>query len=309
MTVAKVVSASYDNLGRGGTRKDNEMVAIDGIILTTSDFADTIANITDQDTWDAGIKAKTVFPLEGLDDYEDQSQEDTLYDSPLRNRKLTKRGQRRYMFLYDMPFSVHRTLMTHYNNADLRVWILRDGKLYFYNDGGTAKGFSTSMINIGRLQEVPSDGSTPSRTPVYIDLENYRELDMYGEFVEPSWNVYDLQPLVDVTLEEVDSGSLASSATLLAVMVYSQDGYDSDGAAKKVGIKGIVQDDFTYTASGGGSVSTFTDNGDGTYTFAGTGFADGDTIALKTPENMTNSTFVDLRIEGTNTVTIAGVGA
>ena len=45
MTVAKVVSSSYGNLGRGGTRKDSELVAIDGVILTTPDFTATIANL------------------------------------------------------------------------------------------------------------------------------------------------------------------------------------------------------------------------------------------------------------------------
>jgi hypothetical protein len=297
MTVAKVVSSSYGNLGRGGTRKDSELVAIDGIILTTPDFTATIANLALEATWTDGIKAKTVFPLEGLDNYDDQSQEDTIYESPLRNRKLTKRGQRRYRFLYDIPFEVHRTLMTYYNNADLTVWLLRDGKIYFYNDGGTAKGFSNSMLNIGKLGEVPADGSTPALTPVYIDLENYRELDMYGEKIEPSWNVYDLQPLVTVTLEVVGTPTASS----VVVRVYSQDGYDADGAVNKVGIKGIDEDDWTITF---GTATSYTDNADGTYTWASSAAFSTGAASLKTPANMTNSTFVDLRIEGAGSVAV-----
>ena len=302
MTVAKVTTDSYGNLGRKGTRKDNEFVAFDGVILTTPDFTATIANIALEATWSTGIKNGTVFPLTGMDGYEVQSSEDTIYESPAGLRKLLKRGKSRYMLRFDIPFDVHRTLMTYYNNADLTAWFLQDGKILFYNDGGTAKGFSLSMLNIGRIADVPEDGSTPAFTPIYMDLEDYRQKDVYGELIEPSWNVRDLNPLTDVVLEQV-----SASATSVVIRVYAADGYDSDGAANKVGIKGIAStvggdDDWSYSVSG--SVSGITDNADGTYTFAGSGIASDDTIALKTPANMTESTFQDLRINGTNTVTL-----
>lgn len=297
MTVAKVVSSSYGNLGIKGTRKDNEMVAIDGLILTTSDFSATIADLALEATWTTGIKAGTVFPMVGLDGYEDQSSEDTLYEASSGKRKLTKRGRTRYMFQFDVPTSVHRTLMTYFNNADLRYFPIRDGKICFYNDGGTAKGFSTSMINIGRMKETPADGSTPALTPVYIDMDNYREWDMYGETIEPSWNVNDLEPLTDVVLEVVGSPSSSS----VVVRVYAADGYDSDGAVKKVGIMGIDEDDWTITF---GIASSYTDNEDGTYTWASTAAFSTGTASLKTPANMTNSTFDTLRIYGTNSVAV-----
>ena len=144
MTVAKIVTTSLDNLGLSGTRQDNEMTSITGIILGTADFADTIANIALEATWTTGIKAKTVFPINGLDSYEDQSSEDTIYEAPSGNRKLLKRGKTRYMYQLDIPLSVHRALQS-YNNADLRIWIIREGKICFYNDGGTARGFSLNM--------------------------------------------------------------------------------------------------------------------------------------------------------------------
>jgi hypothetical protein len=304
MTVAKVISASYGNLGIKGTRQDNEMTAIDGLILTTSDFADTIANLALEDTWTDGIKEGSVMPLVGLDSYEDQSSEDAMYDSPLGRRKLLKRGKTRYMFQFDVPFAVHRTLMTDFNNADLRMFIVRDGKICFYNASGTGKGFTTSMLNIGKMREVPADSATPGLTPVYIDLSNYQEWDKFGEFLEPSWNVNGLEPLVDATIEQV-----SASATAIVVKVYSEDGYDSDGAVKEVAIKGIVcmvdgDNDFVYTADGSGTLTGITDNADGTYTFEGTGFANDDTITVKTPSNMDSS---GLLVNVSGTMTVSGI--
>lgn len=296
MAIAKVVSTSLDNLGRKGTRQDNELTAIDGIIFSTADFTPTIADLALQATWTAGIKAKTVFPLPGLDSYEDQSSEDTMYEAPSGNRKILRRGKTRYMFQWDIPFSVHRALQS-YNNADLRVWIIRDGKICFYNDSGTAKGFSINMFNTGRMKEVPADGSTPAFTPVYIDLANYREWDIYGEILEPSWEPLDLEPLIDVTLE-----ATTQTAGSIVISVYAADGYDSDGAVKEVAIKGIAKADFILTTVGSLAVENgFVDNGNGTYTFTpATTFQSG-SINLADPDDMVST---GLLVQSTGAVTI-----
>ena len=297
MTVAKVTSASYGNLGVKGTKMDNEMTAITGVILTTPAFTDTIANIALEATWTAGIKAGTVMPLTGLDSYEDQSSDDTIYESALQKRKLLKRGKKRFMFQLDAPLSVHRTLQTYYNNADLRVWLIRDGKICFYNNGGNAEGFGTSMINVGMMKEVPADGSTPAFTPLYVDINNYREWDIYGEFIEPTWSVESLESLVDVEVEI--SGSPTTSQVI--VKVYAADGFDSDGTAKEVAIKGIVEADFVV---GFGTAASMTDNADGTYTFTSSAAFSTGTVNLKAPSAMA-STGLLIKSTGAATVTIA----
>lgn len=295
MTVAKVTAESYDNLGRKGTRQDNELVAIDGLILTTADFDASIANLAIEKTWTDGIKAGQVFPINGVDSYEDQSSEDTIYEAPSGRRKLLKRGKTRYMFQLDVPFSVHRTLQLSYNNADLRYFPIRDGKICFYNDGGTAKGFSTSMVNIGRMKEVPADGSTPAFTPLYLDMDNYRQWDMYGETLEPTWNVNDLEPLIDVVLKVVGT----PTASEVVIGVYASDGYDSDGTVKEVYVKGIVQADFDI--SGVGTATGFTDNADGTYKFtSSSAFSTGD-VNLVAPASMASG---GLLIKSTAAVTV-----
>lgn len=299
MTVAKVTTDSYGNLGKKGTRADNEMVAIDGIILTAPDFSDSIADLALEATWEAGIKAGTVFPLTGLDGYEDQSSEDGIYEAASGNRKLLKRGKTRYMFQFDVPFSVHRTLMRDFNNADLRVFFVRNGKLDFYNDDETGKGYSLSMLNIGRMKEVPADGSTPAFTPIYMDLKDYREHDIYGELLEPTWNVNDLEPLIDVELEVTGS----PTASEIVVKAYSKDGYAADGSVNEVAIKGIIEADWVSTAGAWTGTTGYTDNGDGTYTFASTAAFSTGTINLKEPSAMA-STGLLISSTGAATVTI-----
>jgi len=296
MTVAKVTSASYGNLGVKGTKMDNEMTAISGVILSTPAFTDSIVNIAKEATWTAGIKAGTVMPLTGLDSYEDQSSDDTIYESALQKRKLLKRGKKRFMFQLDAPLGVHRTLQTDFNNADLRVWLIRDGKICFYNNGGNAEGFGTSMINVGMMKEVPADGSTPGFTPLYVDINNYREWDMYGEFIEPTWSVESLEALVDVELEV----SGVPTASSVIIKVYAADGFDSAGAVKEVAIKGIVEADFVV---GFGTATSMTDNADGTYTFASSAAFSTGTVNLKAPSAMA-STGLLIKSTGAVTVTI-----
>ena len=252
MTVAKVTSESYGNLGKKGTRSDNEMVAIDGIILTTSDWSASIADLALEATFTAGIKSGSVMPLTGLDGYEDQSSEDTIYEASSGKRKLLKRGKTRMMYQLDAPFSV---------------------------------------------QEVPADGSTPAFTPVYIDMDNYREWDIYGEFLAPSWEPNSLEALVDVVLEV--QGTPTTSEVI--VKVYSADGYDSDGAVNEVGIKGIVEADFT---TGFGTATGFTDNADGTYTFTSSAAFSTGACNLVAPSSMA-STGLLIKSTGAVTVTIA----
>jgi hypothetical protein len=259
MTVAKVTASSYDNLGRKGTRQDNEMTAIDGLWLSTPDFEPTIVNLAKSATVLQAIKDGILFPLNGLDSYEVQSSDDTIYEAPSGNRKLLKRGKTRYMFNLDIPLDVHQSLQS-YNNGDLKLWIIRDGKVCFYNppsDPTEAHGFTLNMVNAGRMTEVPADGSTPGFTPLYIDLANYREWDEHGAFIEPSeYEPRDLEPIIDVKLLQLTSP--AASTTAITVEVYAEDGFDAAGAAKKVYIKGLLKADFDFFKADG---STAQDSG------------------------------------------------
>lgn len=296
MSVQYVNSSSYANLGNTSDRNDNEMVAIDGLVLLTDNFANNAATMALEDTWIAGVRSKDVFPLINLDSYEDQSSDDTIYEASSGRRKLLKRGKKRYMFQFDIPLAVHKKLHQSFNNANLRYAVIRDGRICLYNDGGTLKGFKTSMINIGSMKEVPADGSTPGFTPIYLDMDNYREWDMYGDFFQPSWEPNDLEPLHDVIIEV--QGTPTDSEVILKV--YSNGGIDADGAVKERLVKGIEEADWS---TGFGTATAYTDNGDGTYTFTSSAAFSTGSANLVDPTAMVSEGLL-IQSTGAATVTI-----
>ena len=289
MTAAKIIGTSYTSMGAGGTRKDNSLVTINGVILTTSDFSfATVAEMADKDNWTDGIKAKKVFPFFGLDSYEDQSTEAIIYESQLKRRKITDMGRKRFTFFFDQPMDQHRAMQT-FRNGDLRVYLVQsDGAVRFYNDGGVVKGFTTSLVNPAKMSEVPGDGSKPALSPFLIDLENYREWDENGDLFTPSWEAADLEPLVPVSITQK-----TASADSLKIFIGSVDGYESTGLTKYVPIKGITPADILVYQSDGTTLVTTgtvaeTSPSDGTYTIpkASTSFATGMLVKLKSAETM-----------------------
>jgi len=295
MGVQKIVTNSYEALGTRGTRKDNEMTAEVALWLSVPEFAPTPAELADEDYIDAAIKAEQLFPIPNVDGYESRDKEDTIYESQSGNEKVLKRGKRRKTYQLDIPLAVHRALQS-FNNGDLRQYRIHDdGKISFYLTGGKAKGFTTSMINTGMMKDVPADGTTPAFTPVMIDLDNWREWDINGEHVTPTWEAASKEGLIPVTLEVVGTPSAAS----VVIRVYAADGLDELGAVKKTLIKGILVADFVQTFG----TATMVDNADGTYTFSGTGFATG-TANLKAPSAMVSEGLL-IKSDGAVAVTIA----
>lgn len=295
MAISKIVTNSYDSLGTRGTRKDNEMTAEVALWLAVPGFEPTPTQLADEDYIDAAIKAENLFPIPGIDGYETRDKEDTIYESPAGNEKLLKHGKRRKTYQLDIPLAVHRALQS-YSNGDLKQYRIHDdGKISFFYSGGKALGFTTSMINVGMMKDVPADGSTPAFTPMMIDLSNWREWDINGDVVTPTWEAASKEGLIPVTLEVVGT----PSATSVVVRVYANDGFDEVGAVKKTLFKGIVVSDFVQTFG----TATMVDNADGTYTFSGTGFTTG-TINLKTPSAMVSEGLL-IKSDGAATVTIA----
>ena len=270
--ISKVTNTLYKPLGTLGEQL-NELTSIDGVILTAPDFAPTIEDALNIETWINGIADGKVIPLNELSDYEIQSTEDVFYESAVWGRIPTKRGFTRYLFKFDLPFSVHRALQ---GISNMNFIPVRDGKICFYNKDGKVRGFTTSMVLVGRMEESPADGSTPILTPIHIDLTNYREWDEKGCYIEPEWLIDTLEPLIGVELEFV-----SESANEISVKVYSMDGYDSKGKVKKIPIRGLLQEDWNITV---GTVTDYDDDFNGTFTFKGT-FADGE-ISLKHPSEL-----------------------
>lgn len=292
-------NAALQNLGRGGCVSVNPFKAKKGVIFTSDSFSFSDAEeFATKADWVAGIKAGSIFPMPTLNTYEDTSLEATYNESETQKRTITRQGEYRFNYAWNLPFDVHKKLQS-FRNAAVRAFIVdEDGNVYGTNDNGVIKGFTISMINPLKIQFVGASADAPSLSRVEVDYNDQREWNVYGAFVPMAWSALTLEPLTDVNLEVVGV-PLASS---IVIRVYSSSGLASDGTVSKLGIAGIIVGDFV-TAIG---VSTgFTDNGDGTYTFAGSAMTAG-TINLKAPAAMA-SEFGDFYIisTGAATVTIA----
>jgi hypothetical protein len=202
--------------------------------------------------------------------------------------------------------------MQSYRNGDLRMFIVEeDGKIRFYNQSDAVWGFTTSLVNPGKMKEVAPDGGTPAMSSLYIDMENFREWDESGDFFTPTWEATALEPMIpcDITKSDGTTGAIAASATAFTFFVGSNDGWTAAGAKNRVGIKGLLKADFVFTKTNlvnqDSAVNTLTDNGDGTYTAACTGFASGfvDLVAVASRTIADTSLIVDSNGKATITVT------
>lgn len=276
--VEKVIDAQLANLETGSVLKGSELTPLKGYMLCTEGFADTIANLSIKATYIAAIRNKTLFPLFNLDSYE-VTGDDKTYTSQVMGDLVTEKAMLKYAFKHNLPFDVHQKLQS-FDRADLRLIRVRKGKIEFYNDGGTGRGFSLLNINVGGFQEVPGDGANPALSMVTVTMAAPEEWDKYGKYVNPSWNVLSvLKPMLDVQIAITIPFTLTGGQ----VTVKAPTGlYDAAGAPTYTMIRGIPLADFD---NGANTISSYTDNGDGTYDLVGTGWITG-SINLKDPADM-----------------------
>ena len=301
----KITTQSFDPLGTRGTRKDNELTPEVGLWFATSAFTPTPAELATEAFINAAIKAESLMPLSGMDGYDLRDMEDKIYDSNSGNQKFLKRGKERKTYKLDIPLAVHQALQS-FNNADLRVYKIHDdGSISGTLANGKFLGFTTDMINVGRMPSVAADGGSPALTPLMINYANSREWDSFGTKLTPAiWEPLGKEGLTPVKLTIIGT----PTATLVKVKVCSEDGLDSLGAVKEVLMGGIDSADFTFVKANDTAQSAFAVTEDlasrGTYNIVGTLFTTGK-VNLKTPANMVSTDQLMKAPSTPTTVTIA----
>lgn len=303
MTVTRIVPEVVA-IGAGSSKGVDPFKSIAGIIVTTDGFSIATTELAStKATWEAGIKAKTVFPIFGNQfwGYEDVSADAVIPESDLGNRAVMRDSKYRFNFSLWQPLSVHQLLRT-FNDLDMRVFFVDEaGTLFYTVEDNVIKGFSTSLFYLGAKKFVPANGDSPSIATLMIDFNDEEEWNENGDYVpNVAFGLKKLTPLTTVYLE-----SVSASATSVVMRVYTTDGNASDGTINKSGVAGInceVSGDNDFVASLTGTVSAIADNGDGTYTFTGTSLATG-TIGMVAATAMT-SDFSKLYIEASAPVAI-----
>lgn len=303
MSVAKVCTSTIEDPGQGGCSKTNPFLDPVMIVLTTEGFQfDTVAEFATESNWQAGIDAQTVFPLQDIQEYEDQSEEPQYYEAPGGKRIKRRDGKPRYMFKFDYDFETHKKLQS-FNGMDARLYIGdADGNIRGHNPSTTVvKGMKTSMVSVEKMKEPGQDG-TPAFTVVVIDLDDPKQWNENGVYVNPTWDIESLTPLSTVTL----GASGSTSASAFACTVYYVDGYTTAGAANNIPITGLLEEDFELLKTDGtanASPTGFTDNGDGSYSFTFDADLVTGTIDLVDPDTITDG--LDIISGGSLAITVS----
>lgn len=105
--------AGLENLGKTGCSQINPFKALAGVIFTTDDFS--LTDGTDLATSAAlinGIKSGSVIPMPNLNTYTDESVDPTYNESDRQKRTLTRQGDYRHVYSWNLPFDVHKKLQS-----------------------------------------------------------------------------------------------------------------------------------------------------------------------------------------------------
>nr|NHJ85911.1 hypothetical protein [Asgard group archaeon] len=269
MTIQKVGTDALGNIGSLACSKGNPFVDAVSLFLTTNDFEfATKASFATQADWETGIKAKKIFPLHGIVEFEDQSEDSQYYESPTGVRIPRRLGKYRHMYMFNKGLEVHKALQS-FRNANLKCFAVdAAGNISGTSpDGVKVTGMDIEMINPEKMKSALQD-NTPAWTPVAVDLADAKEWNENGIFVNPSWN-----PLLEEPVTDVEISVVSATATEIVLKVAYYKGLQDDGSDDLIGVEGIEEADFVFTTTT--PDVGYTDNGDGTYKFIGAAMVSG----------------------------------
>jgi hypothetical protein len=202
----------------------------------------------------------------------EDAKEDAIYEeTPLADLKV-RDGKYRWRVQVQQDLCTHRAMGTHNGGNQRVIFYDIENQLFgMDNTDGDFMGFNVSLLNVEKL--MISDGSTATRTPIYIILKNSKQVDKTGALMQADY-VDELQPLTDVELTIVG----VATATEIKATVKT----DCDETA----ILGLVMADFIKkSAAGVVEAITSVTEVNGVYTLVGTAFTTG-TLQTETPDQL-----------------------
>jgi hypothetical protein len=262
----------YENLGR-----------IQKVILTPVDFSfqDESAALT-RSNWQDAIEqiADRVFPLPDFWQVEDNS-EDSAYDERPGGKILVEEGQHVIRGMCKLSMYDTKKLRS-FNNKSWRAWLVDvNGNIIGTNLTGTlAQGLRVRNLTVEKMM-LPNSEVT-NWVPVNIHFDDAAEIMDNGIILQPknkdadAWDPTDLDGLTDVELT-------VESQTTSQVTVKAQaekkgvnlTGFDETG-------DWVIKDDSESSVS----VTSVTDNGDGTYVLEASLSAGTYTVDLADPKDL-----------------------
>lgn len=275
--LGNVCTVAQDNLGYLGCDSKGPFRDTVALFLAKNGFEfATFADFADKTKWEEAVKAKNIIPLKGIIEIDDQSEDAQYYESPGGIRTPAREGSYRNVYMFSLPFEVHKALRT-LSNGNFQIFTLDSaGNVIGTSPDGTkVTGFTPSLFNVEKLTGATQD-NTPAWSRVAVDISDVTQLNDFGVYVKTGWSLLALNNVASVGIAVI-----SANAAEIKLSVFYVAGLAADGSALKIPITGIAQADFLFTDTAP-TADAMVDNGDGTYTFPGTAMVSG-TVTLVAP--------------------------
>lgn len=262
--------ASVENVGQKFNPKEDLGRTIK-YILTMNDFQFATQTLAEtQSEWQDAIEAGNVFPLPYILENEDMSEDDVRQDFTGGDSLKVREGRQAEKGNILVSVADFAKLKS-YNNKTWRLFeVDENGNILGTSSDGTVfQGFELADLDIGKMNRTIGDAKRlvgitmkhrePSESGKYLAVVRPLEL------TSSSWDPRDLDGLTDV---EVTVNSSIATKIVVTATAY----------LKGVLITGFDQTTDWVLLDGGGSaqtISSVTDNGDGTYDLNGSGLVTG----------------------------------
>lgn len=264
---------AYNSFNKCGAANANTGVACTPDIgaplkpfLTKEDFeystqtdADTLATVN------AAIVAQNVFPLPEIDEFGDNSEEDTKYTSPINSvQRTTKKGKTVHQYSFVLNPSLNNRIQALDGTTMRYYYIDTNGhQIGTSPDEVKFKGFKV-YVNVDKWKD--STGDNPAFAMITLTFINNIERDGELAVFEATYDPLDINGV----LPAVVTSAGAAGATSIPITVTDKD--------TGLVITGLETANFIFLQDSDGAEETITSSPEspsGTYTLAGVAFETG----------------------------------
>ena len=268
-------TCSETNLTTGTSpRCDVQIGAAEKLFLATEAHEfETITEAMTESEWTADIIAKTLFPLPLVEEFSNESEEDTYYTSPVTSlRTFIREGKHGFKFMTKFIPDLHARLRSGVNGKTMRlIQVDAVNNVIGTKDGVKFKGWKSGTLRVEKWQ--PSDGSNLAFTVITFMSESAFETNENIATFKVDWNIKGLNGVQRAALEVVGT---PSATEIVVDVLNNEDGSAIEGLTLPAEFELLKADGTTQT------ITTVTESSTipGRYTLAGTALVTG-TLSLK----------------------------
>lgn len=270
-----------ENVAVTGVSCDANILTPAKPFVTKLDFEyATYAAATDEDTHKSGITAENVFPFPEIEEFADNSEEDTSNTSTISGvKRLVRRGKTVHQYSYVFNPDLNNRLQT-FNNRTMRYYYadVANNMIATSPDGTVVKGFEV-LISVKKWMS--STGDNLSYSIVEFTYLNNDERELNVAAFPATFNLRALEGAIPATL--TISSTTPPTATDIVVTVTDDNGNPITGLDENY-VRYIEADGVTEEV-----IATFVATSTpGEYTASATAFTTGGTLNLYDQTNSVN---------------------